>query len=154
LVLLRLLAMKKLLILFIFLGVISSCKKDDSIEISTTPAIEFVSITPSTAVEYQDKITVTISYKDGDGDLGENTPDVKNLFLTDTRNNVMYQYRISQLAPTGTATAIQGTLTIELKNTAITNGATSQAVSFSVFLKDRTGNISNTVSTSAITVTN
>lgn len=146
--------MKKLFILFICLGLISSCKKDDSIEISTTPAIEFVSITPSTAIEYQDKITITISYKDGDGDLGENSPDVKNLFLTDTRNNVTYQYRISQLAPSGQATAIQGTLTIELKNTAITNGSTSQSVSFNAYLKDRTGNLSNTISTSAITVTN
>ncbi|MCE9539881.1 MAG: hypothetical protein K8R85_11780, partial [Bacteroidetes bacterium] len=103
--------MKKLFILFVFWSLISSCKKDDSIEISTTPAIEFISITPSTAVEYLDKITITISYKDGDGDLGENSPDVKNLFLTDTRNNVTYQYRVSQLAPSGAATAIQGTLT-------------------------------------------
>lgn len=145
--------MKKLFIPLIFFAALSSCKKDEKIEISATPAIEFISITPSTAVEYQDKITITISYKDGDGDLGENTPDVKNLFLTDTRNNVTYQYRVSQLAPSGQATAIKGTLTIELKNTAITNGASSQSLSFSVFLKDRTGNISNTVSTSAITVT-
>lgn len=146
--------MKKLFILFTFLGVISSCKKDEKIETSATPAIEFVSITPSTAIEYQDKITITISYKDGDGNLGENAPDVKNLFLTDTRNNVTYQYRISQLAPSSQAIAIQGTLTIELKNTAITNGAASQAVSFSVFLKDRSGNQSNIITTSAITVTN
>ena len=146
--------MKKLFILFIFWAAISACKKDKKIEISTTPAIEFAGITPSAAIEYKDKITITISYKDGDGDIGENTPDVKNLFLTDSRNNVTYQYRVSQLAPSGQATAIEGTLTIELKNTAITNGASSQSVSFSVYLKDRAGNISNTIATSAITVTN
>ena len=146
--------MKKLLILFAFLVVISSCKKDENIEISSIPSIEFVSITPSSAIEYQDKITITISYKDGDGDLGENSPDVKNLFLTDTRNNVTYQYRISQLAPSSPAIAVQGILTIELKNTAITNGTASQAVSFSLYLKDRSGNVSNTVTTSAITVIN
>lgn len=146
--------MRKLFILFFFPVVFYSCKKDDTIEISTTPVIEFVSITPSNAIEYQDKITITISYKDGDGDLGENSPDIKNLFLTDTRNNVTYQYRISQLAPSGQAIAIQGTLTIELKNTAITDGTASQAVSFSLYLKDRAGNQSNSITTSSITVVN
>ena len=146
--------MKKLFILFSCVSLISSCKKDDKIEITATPSIEFISITPATAIEYQDKITITISYQDGDGNLGENSPDVKNLFLTDTRTNVTYQYRISQLAPSAQTIAIKGTLTIELKNTAITNGSASQSVSFSVYLKDRTGNVSNTVSTSTITVTN
>lgn len=130
-----------------------SCKKDEKVEISTTPEIAFVSISPSAATEYQDKITIVISYKDGDGDLGENTPDVKNLFLTDSRNNVTYQYRISQLAPSGQAIAIQGNLVIELKNTAITDGSSSQAVSYSIYAKDRAGHISNTIGTSAITVT-
>lgn len=146
--------MKKLFLLYIiFSSVLFSCKKDEKVEISTTPAIEFVSISPGTAVEYQDKITIVISYKDGDGDLGENAPDVKNLFLTDSRNNVTYQYRVSQLAPAGQAVAIKGSLVIELKNTAIINGSTSEAVSYSVYVKDRAGNVSNTVSTSAITVT-
>ena len=145
--------MKKGIVYLFFGCVLFSCKKDDKIEISTTPAIEFVSISPGTAVEYQDKITIVISYKDGDGDLGENAPDVKNLFLTDTRNNVTYKYRVSQLAPSGSAIAIQGTLAVELKNTAITNGAASQAVSYLLYIKDRAGNSSNTITTSAITVT-
>lgn len=146
--------MRKLFLLCMLCAAFSSCKKDKNVDISTTPAIEFVSITPTTATEYKDKIIITISYKDGDGDLGENSPDIKNLFLTDTRNNVTYQYRVSQLAPSGQAIAIQGTLTVELNNTAITNGAASQAVSFSVYVKDRAGNASNVVSTAAITVTN
>jgi hypothetical protein len=144
--------MKKLFYILLLSATISSCKKDKKIEISTTPVIEFVSITPGSAKEYQDKIIITISYKDGDGNLGENSPDVKNLFLTDTRNNVTYKYRIPQLAPSDASIAIQGSLPIVLQNTAITNGATSQSVSYTVYLKDRAGNQSNTVSTSAITV--
>lgn len=141
------------LLFLLFSSVLFSCKKDDQIVVSTTPELNFVSISPSSAVEYQDKITIVITYKDGDGDLGENTPDVKNLFLTDTRNNVTYKYRISQLAPSGQAIAIQGTLAIELKNTAITNGSTSQAVAYSIYAKDRAGNVSNSITTSAITLT-
>lgn len=139
--------------LILFSVCVLSCKKKKEEPLSAVPVIEFVSITPSTAIEYQDKINITISYKDGDGDLGENSPDVKNLFLTDSRNNVTYQYRISQLAPSGQAIAIQGNLVVELKNTAITNGATSQSVSYSLYMKDRAGNVSNTVTTTAITIT-
>jgi hypothetical protein len=147
--------MKKKFVFSIFIcSVLFACKKDKQIVISTTPEITFVSITPSTAVEYQDKINITISYKDGDGDLGEDTPDVKNLFLTDTRNNVTYQYRVSQLAPSGQSIAIQGDLLVELKNTAITNGSSSQSVSYTLSMKDRAGHVSNTISTSSITVTN
>jgi hypothetical protein len=141
------------LLFLLFSSVLFSCKKDDQIVVSTTPELNFVSISPSSAVEYQDKITIVITYKDGDGDLGENTPDVKNLFLTDTRNNVTYQYRISQLAPSGQAIAIQGSLAIELKNTAIINGSTSQAVTYSIYARDRAGNVSNSITTSAITLT-
>lgn len=144
--------MKKLFYISTFVILISSCKKDKNIEISTTPTIEFVSITPSTATEYQDKITITISYKDGDGNLGENTADVKNLFLTDTRNSVTYKYRIPQLAPSGESVTIQGNLPIEVPNTAIINGASSQIVSYTIYIVDRAGNVSNTVSTSAIMI--
>lgn len=146
--------MKKLFIIGCLGFSIAACKKDKAVVISTTPTIEFASISPSTALEYQDKITIVISYKDGDGDLGENVPDIKNLFLTDTRNNVTYAYRISQLAPASQAVAIQGTLSVELKNTAITDGSASQAVNYTLYVKDRAGHVSNTVTTSPITITN
>ena len=145
--------MRKLVFLFLTATLISACKKDEFEEISNTPSIEFVSITPSTAIEYQDNIIITISYTDGDGDLGENTADVKNLFVTDSRNSVTYEYRIPQLGPSGETLAIQGHLPIEIKNTAITDGSTSQTVTYTVYIKDRAGRVSNTVATTAITVT-
>ena len=51
--------------------------------ISDTPNIEFVKLSPETAIQYADEITLTIKYIDGNGDLGENDPDVKNLYVTD-----------------------------------------------------------------------
>lgn len=146
--------MKKYIAAFIVISsVMYSCKKDKPVEVSTTPEISFVSISPATAIEYQDKINITISYKDGDGDLGENSPDVKNLFLTDIRNNVTYQYRISQLAPSGQTIAIEGNLVVEIKNTAITNNDNSQSVTYNLYMVDRAGHVSNTITTNAITVT-
>lgn len=129
----------------------SSCKKKE--KPTNTPVIAFVSISPSSVVEYANSITIAFSYDDLDGDLGQNDPNVTNLFVTDSRNNVTYEYRISQLAPTGSTIHIKGNLNTVIKNTAITDGSSSQSVTYSVYLKDRAGNTSNTITTSAITVT-
>src|SRR5437870_3036843 len=67
------------LILLIFFP---GCKKD-SINFPVEPKIDFVSISPSTAMQYTDKVNITIHYEDGDGDLGENKDGVKNCFVTD-----------------------------------------------------------------------
>ncbi len=142
-------ALSLALLFFVFT---SACKKKKD-ESTTTPQIEFVSISPSSAVEYVNAITITFSYDDLDGDLGENDPNVSNLFITDSRNNVTYNYRISQLSPDGSNIHIQGNLNAVIKSTAITDGSTSQAVTYSLYIKDRAGNTSNTITTTAITIT-
>ncbi len=137
---------------YFFLGLIIlvACKKEPAP--STTPQIEFVSVSPATATEFTDPIVFTISYRDGDGDLGENDPNVSNCFVLDHRNDVVHKLRISQLAPSGDPLLISGELTVSLKNTAITNGATSQSATFSIYVKDRAGNISIPVVTTPITI--
>jgi hypothetical protein len=132
---------------------LSACKKKEKTESTTTPQITFVSISPSSAVEYVNSITITFSYDDLDGDLGQNDPNATNLFITDSRNNVMYNYRISQLAPDNSTIHIKGNLNAVIKNTAITDGSTSQSVTYSLYVKDRAGNTSNTITTTAITIT-
>ncbi|MBT6808000.1 MAG: hypothetical protein HOA52_00745, partial [Flavobacteriales bacterium] len=77
--------------------VLFSCKKEEAF--SPIPEIEFISIFPTNAQEYTDEIKITIKYTDEDGDLGENNPDVKNMFVKDVRNGIQYEYRIPQLAP-------------------------------------------------------
>ena len=135
----------------VFCTCLFSCKKKE--KPTNIPAIEFVSISPSTVVEYLNSITITFSYDDLDGDLGQNDPNVTNLFVTDSRNGVTYQYRISQLAPDGSVIHIKGNLNVVIKSTAITDASSTQSVSYSIYVKDRTGNTSNTITTTAITVT-
>ena len=138
----------------IFLSLfISACKKKDKTESTITPQIEFVSISPSSAVEYVNSITIAFSYDDLDGDLGENNANATNLFITDSRNSVTYNYRISQLAPDGSSIHIKGNLNAVIKSTAITDNSASQSVTYSIYIKDRAGNTSNTITTDAITVT-
>lgn len=129
----------------------SGCKKEDPI--SNTPSIKFLSITPNPAIKYQDEITITIEYTDGDGDLGENTPDVKNLFVTDSRNNVTYQFRIPQLSPDNANIIIRGNLNINLPPQGFVDDTkNSETVTYSIYVKDRAGNTSNTVQSALLTV--
>lgn len=137
---------------FVFTLLIVSCGEDDQFEISNIPQIEFVSLEPSTVNESEGPIYFTVSYIDGDGDLGENTPDVKNLFLKDLRNNIEYEYRLQQLAPEGSNIAIQGTFEIELNNTSITDGSNEQTFSYEIKVIDRAGNQSNIITTTPLTV--
>ena len=135
---------------FILLG---SCGKNDDL-ISEVPQIEFVSLNPTIVNESEGPIYFTISYTDGDGDLGENTPDVKNLFLKDLRNNIEYEYRLQQLAPDGSNIAIQGTFEIELNNTTIIDGSNEQTFSYEIRVIDRAGNQSNIIESTPLTVSN
>ena len=127
-----------------------ACKKDDAL--SVVPTIEFQSISPSIAQEYIDDIIITISYTDEDGDLGENSADIANLFVEDSRNGIVYHYRIPQLAPNGNEIAIAGNFNITINGSGITNSSTSQQVNYDIYVKDRAGNKSNTITTSNITI--
>ena len=131
----------------------AGCQKDDDPFANKAPTIELLSLTPQMVVEFQDSLVFNIKYRDNDGDLGENDPSVKNLFITDNRIGIVYDYRIQQLAPTGSAIAIEGTLQVVLNSVARTDTSLAQqSATFSVYVKDRAGNKSNTVTSGAITI--
>ena len=138
-----------LIILFFVLA--SSCKKDQGI--SVVPNITFDSISPNPAIKYQDTVSIVISYKDGDGDLGEDSADVKNLFVTDNRNNVTSGFRIPQLAPTGDDIAIEGNWNIVLPPQFFVNdNDTIETVTYSIYVVDRAGHKSNTLMATPLTI--
>ena len=133
-------------------AVLLNACSDDEEELSLAPIIAFQSITPAVASELVDPIEIKITYYDENGDLGENDASVKNLFVVDSRNQVTYEFRIQQLAPSGSAIPIEGTLTIDIDPLVMTSSSSTESVSFSMYCKDRAGNLSNTVSTTAITI--
>jgi hypothetical protein len=141
---------KTLWIVLGMLGTLSACTK--LAEISEVPEIAFESVVPNVVTEYQDSLYFTVSYRDGNGDLGQNNTDNNNLFIEDSRNQVTYGFRIQQLAPNNADIAIQGNLNVTLPNTAIINGGASESVSYSIWVVDRAGNESNRVSSSTVTV--
>ena len=44
-----------------------SCKKEE--KYSEIPEIEYLSMTPSSTIDFQDRVYITISYQDGDCDI-------------------------------------------------------------------------------------
>lgn len=142
--------MRKYLIAISCFIFFASCSDDSPSDI---PEITFVSISPVNVIANQDVVTITISYLDGDGDLGENRAGVKNLFVTDSRNDVQYSFRIPALAPENSRITIKGNLPIELANISlIDKAASSETVTFSVMVVDQAGNESNTIDTTPITI--
>ena len=131
---------------------LSSCKKDAE-TMSVVPEISFVSIGPSTVFQNKDSVIIRISYRDGDGDLGENNSDVKNAEITNFRNNLTYNFRIRQLAPSNANVAIQGEVEFIVSGVAMENTSlSSESTSFSIKITDRAGNVSNVITSNSITV--
>jgi hypothetical protein len=138
------------LILLFFIFFFSSCKKDKQ-EYPVEPVIEFISITPAVVTEFS-SLNIIFSYTDGDGDLGENKADIKNLFITDNRIGITYAYRIKQLAPGNEALPIRGNLEAKIANAVITNSSAEQFVNFSIYITDRAGHQSNTIETGSVLI--
>jgi len=136
------------MLMFLF---IAGCK-DDEISFPVEPQIEMVSITPASPMQYTEPVTITIHYKDGDGDLGENNDLVKNCFVTDNRIGITYEYRIKQLAPTGASIPIDGNLNIDIGGQVLTDSSSSQSATYTLYIVDRAGHKSNSVTTSAIVI--
>ena len=140
----------KNIIYLLAIVLIFACEKEQVI--SDTPIIEFKNISPTTVQEYSDDISITISYSDGNGDLGENNPDIHNLFVEDNRNGIVYQFRIPHLAPDNNSIAIEGDFNITINGSGITDESSSQQLNYAIYVTDRAGNKSNTITTSFITI--
>jgi hypothetical protein len=131
--------------------VIASCKKDAGVT-DPVPKIISVSLSSNSVQSLTDSIVFTVKYQDGDGDLGENSADVKNLFVIDNRIPLTYPYRIQQLAPDNSSVPIQGKLNIVLKGIGITDSSASQNTTFSIYVVDRAGHQSNTVTSGTVVI--
>lgn len=127
----------------LLLGV--GCSDPASQLIPAIPEIELLNTTPTTVIAYEDAIVFTLQYTDGDGDLGTNDDTERNVFLTDTRIGTVHEFRIQQLAPDGADIPITGSFDLTLPYTILTNGTSTETVSFEIHVVDQAGNESNVV---------
>lgn len=138
---------------------VASCSKDDGdVLLDENPIIELVKVVPESnqVQQYVDGLSFTISYSDGDGDLGTEDPDIPSIEVIDTRDPSLLQFdfHLSPRAPLGAKIAITGALNIVLNHSIlIDQDNDSEKTTFKIRLKDRAGNWSNEVETGEITVT-
>jgi len=143
--------MRNFLILLLIL-VVASCKKASIVKKPAEPLIAIVSTNPVNILQFEEAVALVLRYEDGDGDLGHPDPDSLLLEVRDARLLFPDYYFVPPLAPLGSEVPIEGELEFRLNGTFLFgNGATEQTT-YSIRMRDRKGNWSNSVITPTITI--
>ncbi len=162
---------------FIFLPLgLFSCV--DIPDFDNTPRIEFNSITKETvevtefSTQIVDKVTITVNFEDGDGDLGINSDEANDdkyiqsgwanyqlITYVKQRNGTFEKVDFIEdammffpvLKPDGVAGPIKGKLDLH-QDRYHTSFSTPNVVKYEVRIRDRAMNVSNVIETDTITV--
>lgn len=145
-------ALYTLLLIGLFF-VVQSCKKKEEPAPDPVPTIELISVSPGTVTEFEDSILIRIKYKDANGDLGDQNPDERSLYVKDSRLSNADYYHVKPLAPISSDDIpIEGELTIKLNSLFLLGTGTSETTNLVIKFKDRGGHWSNEVTSAAITI--
>lgn len=145
----------KLISLLIGVAVIMfcGCKEDTLPQANPQPVIQLMGVSSKTIKQFKDSLVITISFTDGDGDIGENNPDKNDIWVKDSRLTKPDFYFLKPLTPPGSTLQVKGSIAIQLKNTFLLGTADTETTNYEVKIRDRAGNWSNTITTPAITIT-
>ena len=144
--------MKRILALATMAALLAGCKKEEVMP--SAPEIAFVSMSTQSVHEFDERVTVRFSYKDGDGDLGQEDPDNYTLWVKDARLEGTDGYHIPPLAPEDVEVPIQGELDVELNALFLLGNSGQEETSYTMYIVDRAGNRSNEFTTGTIIITN
>ncbi len=128
------------------------CKKKKEEEV-LAPEIEIVSLSETTVKQFNNQVTLTIKYKDSDGDLGYTSSDTLALSVKDSRLNKADKYFVPLLAPINSDIMIEGNLDVQLAPFFLLGNGSSETVTLTVQLEDRSGNLSNEAVSPSLTIT-
>ncbi len=122
--------------------------------VSVIPKISLLSVSATTVHQFTDSIQFTLSFVDGDGDLGDESADSLSLYLTDNRQSGLTErYHLNPIAPSGVSVPVNGVIPLTLHHTILLNSSSSsETTTFTLKLKDRAGHWSNEVSSNTITI--
>lgn len=141
------------LLFFTGLLIIAGCGKEDDITYSNTPVIGLVSISQDTIRQYEDVLSIRISYKDGDGDIGFENPEEYALYVRDIRLEAFDGFYVGPLAPPDAQVPIQGELNIEFPSLFLFGNGAVEQTRFEIKMIDRAGNESNLIETDFVAIT-
>ncbi len=132
------------------------------------PEIEFISISKDTMIRgsfFNDTTFIRFSFTDGDGDIGDG--DSLQLFLVDSRNGFVNDFRIPFVPELGASNGIKGEITVRVFTSCcifppelFLDGCNDEYAQmpfdeyyYDIFIKDRAGNESNVIQTTPIHIT-
>ncbi len=141
------------LILFVVTAALwTSCIKPP--DYSKVPSITFMRFSNPTVQAFSDSVQLVLSFTDGDGDIGplSDNDTTLNLFLTDSRDNSVKKYQLPNITPSGSVKAISGEITVTIGPFACKAGVDTDQLTYSIRVKDRSGNLSNAAVTSALNI--
>ena len=139
------------------LALVFSCVKPQ--EYPDEPVIAFLSMTKDTMPRglATDSTLVTLSFTDGDGDIGRKDT-ISDIFIIDNRDSNLTKGRIPFVPPLGGANGIKGEIFVVIDNSCcifpnpLYSGCTElflsypyDQVPYSIYIVDRKGNKSNVV---------
>jgi hypothetical protein len=131
----------------------SQCKKEELVETKDSkPMIEFLNINSDTFLEFKDSVVITIGYSDGNGDLGYENADLTSVFIKDNRLENYDEYYLKPLSPPNSKIPISGKLQLLLPPLFILGPGIQETTRFEIYIKDKSGNRSNTVFTPNVTI--
>lgn len=139
--------MRYITIIFCFIFILSSCKKDDKIF-----NISIVNTSPISLQEFQENIMVELEYEHSQGFIGFYDPDFLSLSVRDSRLSSPDYYHLIPLNPPDNELIIQGAIILEIDAPFILGTGNSETLFYEIQIQDREGCFSNTVETPIISV--
>ena len=115
----------------LFLGLACEKTSEDPV-FDLTPKIELLDLSSETLVQFKDNLNIRINYEDGDGDIGNDDPDINSLFVKDARLEKEDGYYVAPVAPAGAEISITGTLKLVLEKTFILGNADQEKTTFTI----------------------
>lgn len=165
--------MRKYTILNTVTAILSVCAIESCVnspDFGPVPTLEYVSMTNLSMNQSplnSDTTIVSLSFTDGDGDIGFSMETSgENIFVVDNRTGEFYdRFRIPAIPEQGANNGVSGTINMVLLNTCCVfppqdsipacespSQYPDNQLTFTVYMKDRAGNLSNEVVTPPITL--
>lgn len=150
-----LITLRNICLLFGLISVLcfsSSCMKDEITLISNVPEIALLSISSDTITEFEEALIISISYQDGDGNLGFEETDQYALFVRDIRLDEFDGFYLGPIAPPNETIPIVGELNVEFPNLFVFGNDSIETTRFELKMIDRSNNESNILITDDIVI--
>jgi hypothetical protein len=139
--------MKKLItILFGTFFLVCSCSKPP--QFSNVPEITFKQFSKPLVMQGSNPFTFTLTFKDGDGDLGRSENDtIFDIFFTDSRTNFLFKEKMPLINSSTRKTPVTGEIVVTVPAIFCTGVNMFDTLNYTVFIKDRANNTSNVLTT-------